>query len=91
MSCRNQGRLNVSTCHCHCPPGYTGRYCQGEGHLELQSQPPGDPVSEAWARAEAGRQPWWVRSAMCPCAVCPGAVGHPLQVSGESPEGVCSH
>ncbi|XP_047692973.1 C-type lectin domain family 18 member C-like isoform X2 [Prionailurus viverrinus] len=28
MSCRNHGRLNISTCHCHCPPGYTGRYCQ---------------------------------------------------------------
>lgn len=31
MSCQNHGRLNISTCHCHCPPGYTGRYCQGEG------------------------------------------------------------
>ncbi|XP_036782848.2 C-type lectin domain family 18 member A isoform X2 [Manis pentadactyla] len=28
MSCRNNGHLNVSTCQCHCPPGYTGRYCQ---------------------------------------------------------------
>ncbi|XP_045149689.1 C-type lectin domain family 18 member C isoform X3 [Echinops telfairi] len=28
MSCQNHGRLNVSTCHCHCPSGYTGRYCQ---------------------------------------------------------------
>lgn len=28
MSCRNHGRLNISTCHCHCPPGHTGRYCQ---------------------------------------------------------------
>ncbi|KAK1330452.1 hypothetical protein QTO34_010641 [Cnephaeus nilssonii] len=28
MSCRNDGQLNVSTCHCHCPPGYTGRFCQ---------------------------------------------------------------
>jgi len=28
MSCRNRGHLNISTCHCHCPPGYTGRYCQ---------------------------------------------------------------
>ncbi|KAM9048400.1 C-type lectin domain family 18 member A-like isoform 1-T2 [Megaptera novaeangliae] len=28
MSCRNHGHLNLSTCHCHCPPGYTGRYCQ---------------------------------------------------------------
>ncbi|ERE78281.1 C-type lectin domain family 18 member A-like protein [Cricetulus griseus] len=28
MSCRNHGLLNISTCHCHCPPGYTGRYCQ---------------------------------------------------------------
>uniref|UniRef100_A0A4X2M1Q6 C-type lectin domain family 18 member A n=1 Tax=Vombatus ursinus TaxID=29139 RepID=A0A4X2M1Q6_VOMUR len=28
MSCRNNGHLNVSTCHCDCPPGYTGRYCQ---------------------------------------------------------------
>lgn len=28
MSCRNGGQLNTSTCRCHCPPGYTGRYCQ---------------------------------------------------------------
>uniref|UniRef100_A0A8B9ZVH3 C-type lectin domain family 18 member A n=1 Tax=Anas zonorhyncha TaxID=75864 RepID=A0A8B9ZVH3_9AVES len=28
MSCRNGGHLNVSSCRCHCPPGYTGRYCQ---------------------------------------------------------------
>ncbi|KAF6288472.1 hypothetical protein mRhiFer1_009183 [Rhinolophus ferrumequinum] len=28
MSCRNHGHLNVSTCRCHCPHGYTGRYCQ---------------------------------------------------------------
>lgn len=28
MSCRNHGHLNISTCHCHCPPGYTGRFCQ---------------------------------------------------------------
>ncbi|CAD7689143.1 unnamed protein product [Nyctereutes procyonoides] len=28
MSCQNHGHLNISTCHCHCPPGYTGRYCQ---------------------------------------------------------------
>uniref|UniRef100_A0A674JP27 EGF-like domain-containing protein n=1 Tax=Terrapene triunguis TaxID=2587831 RepID=A0A674JP27_9SAUR len=28
MSCRNDGRLNMSTCHCDCLPGYTGRYCQ---------------------------------------------------------------
>ncbi|XP_060247940.1 C-type lectin domain family 18 member C isoform X2 [Meriones unguiculatus] len=28
MSCRNHGHLNISTCHCHCPAGYTGRYCQ---------------------------------------------------------------
>ncbi|XP_052584788.1 C-type lectin domain family 18 member A-like isoform X1 [Peromyscus californicus insignis] len=28
MSCRNHGHLNISTCLCHCPPGYTGRYCQ---------------------------------------------------------------
>nr|XP_045013849.1 C-type lectin domain family 18 member A isoform X3 [Jaculus jaculus] len=28
VSCRNHGYLNVSTCHCHCPPGYTGKYCQ---------------------------------------------------------------
>uniref|UniRef100_A0A8C3STK4 EGF-like domain-containing protein n=1 Tax=Chelydra serpentina TaxID=8475 RepID=A0A8C3STK4_CHESE len=31
MSCRNDGRLNMSSCHCDCLPGYTGRYCQGEG------------------------------------------------------------
>ncbi|XP_069408455.1 C-type lectin domain family 18 member A isoform X2 [Ovis canadensis] len=30
MSCRNHGLLNVSTCHCLCPPGYTGRYCQDQ-------------------------------------------------------------
>ncbi|XP_062032739.1 C-type lectin domain family 18 member A-like isoform X2 [Lepus europaeus] len=28
VSCRNGGQLNMSTCRCHCPPGYTGRYCQ---------------------------------------------------------------
>ncbi|CAM4541527.1 unnamed protein product [Lepidochelys kempii] len=28
MSCRNDGRLNTSSCHCDCLPGYTGRYCQ---------------------------------------------------------------
>ncbi|KAK7800728.1 hypothetical protein U0070_014901, partial [Myodes glareolus] len=28
VSCRNHGYLNFSTCLCHCPPGYTGRYCQ---------------------------------------------------------------
>ncbi|XP_014381518.2 C-type lectin domain family 18 member C isoform X1 [Alligator sinensis] len=28
MSCRNNGQLNMSSCHCKCPPGYTGRYCQ---------------------------------------------------------------
>ncbi|NXK87183.1 CL18A protein, partial [Formicarius rufipectus] len=28
MSCRNSGRLNMSSCQCSCPPGYTGRYCQ---------------------------------------------------------------
>lgn len=30
MSCRNSGRLDMSSCQCACPPGYTGRYCQGE-------------------------------------------------------------
>uniref|UniRef100_A0A8C3JK33 EGF-like domain-containing protein n=1 Tax=Calidris pygmaea TaxID=425635 RepID=A0A8C3JK33_9CHAR len=30
MSCRNGGRLDMSSCQCACPPGYTGRYCQGE-------------------------------------------------------------
>lgn len=30
MSCRNSGRLDMSSCQCTCPPGYTGRYCQGE-------------------------------------------------------------
>ncbi|XP_045389921.1 C-type lectin domain family 18 member A isoform X2 [Lemur catta] len=39
MSCRNHGHLNVSTCHCHCPPGYTGRYCQGAGHLPSPNLP----------------------------------------------------
>ncbi|KFV13865.1 C-type lectin domain family 18 member A, partial [Pterocles gutturalis] len=28
MSCRNRGRLNMSSCQCACPSGYTGRYCQ---------------------------------------------------------------
>ncbi|NXN69347.1 CL18A protein, partial [Himantopus himantopus] len=28
MSCRNGGRLDMSSCQCACPPGYTGRYCQ---------------------------------------------------------------
>ncbi|OWK61692.1 C-type lectin domain family 18 member A [Lonchura striata] len=28
MSCRNSGRLDMSSCQCSCPPGYTGRYCQ---------------------------------------------------------------
>ncbi|XP_075621849.1 C-type lectin domain family 18 member A-like isoform X2 [Balearica regulorum gibbericeps] len=30
MSCRNSGRLDVSSCQCACPPGYTGRYCQAK-------------------------------------------------------------
>ncbi|XP_069511174.1 C-type lectin domain family 18 member A-like [Ambystoma mexicanum] len=28
MSCGKNGHLNVSSCHCECHPGYTGRYCQ---------------------------------------------------------------
>ncbi|KFV75459.1 C-type lectin domain family 18 member A, partial [Struthio camelus australis] len=28
MTCRNSGYLNMSSCQCTCPPGYTGRYCQ---------------------------------------------------------------
>ncbi|NXY09846.1 CL18A protein, partial [Pteruthius melanotis] len=28
MSCRNSGRLDMSSCQCTCPAGYTGRYCQ---------------------------------------------------------------
>ncbi|XP_074864669.1 C-type lectin domain family 18 member A-like isoform X2 [Carettochelys insculpta] len=28
MSCRNGGHLNLTSCRCRCPPGYTGRYCQ---------------------------------------------------------------
>ncbi|XP_025936735.1 C-type lectin domain family 18 member A-like [Apteryx rowi] len=28
MTCRNSGHLNMSSCQCTCPPGYTGRYCQ---------------------------------------------------------------
>ncbi|NXQ04849.1 CL18A protein, partial [Vidua macroura] len=28
MSCRNSGRLDMSSCQCTCPRGYTGRYCQ---------------------------------------------------------------
>uniref|UniRef100_A0A8C9MS14 EGF-like domain-containing protein n=1 Tax=Serinus canaria TaxID=9135 RepID=A0A8C9MS14_SERCA len=30
MSCRNSGRLDMSSCQCTCPPGYTGKYCQGK-------------------------------------------------------------
>ncbi|XP_035868094.1 C-type lectin domain family 18 member C-like isoform X3 [Phyllostomus discolor] len=37
MSCRNHGHLNISTCHCHCPPGYTGRYCQARVHFPFHS------------------------------------------------------
>ncbi|NXY63446.1 CL18A protein, partial [Callaeas wilsoni] len=28
MSCRNSGHLDMGSCQCACPPGYTGRYCQ---------------------------------------------------------------
>uniref|UniRef100_A0A8C6Z4B3 EGF-like domain-containing protein n=1 Tax=Nothoprocta perdicaria TaxID=30464 RepID=A0A8C6Z4B3_NOTPE len=28
VACRNGGRLNMSSCQCTCPRGYTGRYCQ---------------------------------------------------------------
>ncbi|XP_071613225.1 LOW QUALITY PROTEIN: C-type lectin domain family 18 member A-like [Heliangelus exortis] len=28
MSCRNGGTLVLSSCHCACAPGYTGRFCQ---------------------------------------------------------------
>ncbi|NXF90807.1 CL18A protein, partial [Eubucco bourcierii] len=28
MSCRNGGHLDMGSCQCHCPPAYTGRYCQ---------------------------------------------------------------
>ncbi|NWU10424.1 CL18A protein, partial [Cephalopterus ornatus] len=28
MSCRNSGHLDMNSCQCACPPGYTGRYCQ---------------------------------------------------------------
>ncbi|NWI08708.1 CL18A protein, partial [Crypturellus soui] len=28
MACRNGGHLNMSSCQCACPRGYTGRYCQ---------------------------------------------------------------
>ncbi|XP_048210760.1 C-type lectin domain family 18 member A-like isoform X2 [Perognathus longimembris pacificus] len=37
MSCRNHGHLNISTCHCHCPPGYTGRYCQAKVHFPFHT------------------------------------------------------
>ncbi|XP_036919543.1 C-type lectin domain family 18 member A-like isoform X2 [Sturnira hondurensis] len=37
MSCRNHGHLNISTCHCHCPAGYTGRYCQARVHFPFHS------------------------------------------------------
>ncbi|XP_065781069.1 C-type lectin domain family 18 member A-like isoform X3 [Muntiacus reevesi] len=37
MSCRNHGQLNVSTCHCRCPPGYTGRYCQAKVHFPFHT------------------------------------------------------
>ncbi|XP_064315239.1 RNA-binding Raly-like protein isoform X3 [Phalacrocorax carbo] len=30
MSCRNSGHLDMSSCQCFCPPGYTGRYCQAK-------------------------------------------------------------
>lgn len=43
MSCRNGGHLNVSTCHCHCPPGYTGRFCQGEEPWSCRPQRPEGP------------------------------------------------
>lgn len=29
MSCGRHGHLNISTCKCHCEPGYAGRLCQG--------------------------------------------------------------
>ncbi|XP_041123348.1 C-type lectin domain family 18 member C-like isoform X1 [Polyodon spathula] len=28
MSCGLHGRLNISSCHCECAPGFTGRFCQ---------------------------------------------------------------
>ncbi|KAL2088497.1 hypothetical protein ACEWY4_015396 [Coilia grayii] len=28
MSCGQHGHLNVSSCQCHCFPGFTGRFCQ---------------------------------------------------------------
>ncbi|XP_056135328.1 C-type lectin domain family 18 member A-like [Lampris incognitus] len=28
MSCGQHGQLNISTCKCHCDPGFTGRFCQ---------------------------------------------------------------
>ncbi|XP_041917704.1 C-type lectin domain family 18 member B-like isoform X2 [Alosa sapidissima] len=28
MNCGQRGRLNVSSCQCHCFPGFTGRFCQ---------------------------------------------------------------
>ncbi|XP_057568105.1 C-type lectin domain family 18 member A-like isoform X2 [Hippopotamus amphibius kiboko] len=37
VSCRNHGHLNASTCHCHCPPGYTGRYCQAKVHFPFHT------------------------------------------------------
>uniref|UniRef100_A0A3B4DBT3 C-type lectin domain-containing protein n=2 Tax=Pygocentrus nattereri TaxID=42514 RepID=A0A3B4DBT3_PYGNA len=28
MSCGQHGQLNISSCQCHCAPGFTGRFCQ---------------------------------------------------------------